>query len=168
YCCRIPLIRPIADFLGKLRFVGPSVFFLPLLFILSGGHAVKVALLTLGMMFYLITTMAGVVLNIPEFRFDDARTLRMSEWLSIWYVVIRGTVVEAFDAIRDNAAMGWAMLMFVEGVVRSEGGVGVLILNQEKHVNFAEVYAIVLTILAVGVAQDWVIGQIKKAVCPYA
>lgn len=167
YLSRVPIIFPIVQFVAKLRFLGSAVFFLPLLFLLSGGHAVKVWLLTLGELFYLVTTMSGVVRNIPEFKFDDARTLNMGEWLSIWYVVVRGTVSEALDAIRDNAAMGWSMLMFVEGVIRSEGGVGVMIINQEKHVNFAEVYAIVGAILIVGISQDYLIGQVKKVVCPY-
>jgi NitT/TauT family transport system permease protein len=129
---------------------------------------VKILLLTLGQLFYLVTTVSGVVRNIPEAKFDDARTLNMSEWLSVWYVVIRGTVAEAIDAIRDNAAIGWAMLMFVEGIIRSEGGIGVMMLNTDKHVNWAETYALAVTILLVGVAQDWIIGQIRKASCPYA
>lgn len=168
YLSRVPLVSPLASFVAKLRFVGSAVFFLPLLFLLSGGHWVKVWLLVLGESFYLVTTMVSVVQTIPESRFDDARTLKMSEWLAVWYVVIRGTVADALNAVRDNAAMGWAMLMFVEGVVRSEGGVGVMILNQEKHVNFAEVYALIGVIILVGVGQDWLIGQVKKVVCPYA
>lgn len=168
YLSRVPLIRPLAQGLSKLRFVGSAVFFLPLMLVLNSGHEVKVALLTLGELFYLVTTMMGVVISIPEFKFDHARTLRMSEWLSIWYVVVRGTIGEALDAIRDNAAMGWSMLMFVEGVVRSEGGVGVVIMNAEKHTDYNEFFAVVLMIILVGIGQDWLIGQLKKVVCPYA
>ena len=168
YLSRVPAITPLGAFIAKMRFVGPSVLFLPLLFLTSGGHQVKVALLTFGQLVYFVTTLTGVVANLPEYKFDDARTLKMSEWLSIWYVVIRGTVAEALDAIRDNAAMGWAMLMFVEGLVRSEGGVGVMMLNMEKHVNFSEVYAIAIAILMIGISQDWLIGQVKKVMCPYA
>jgi NitT/TauT family transport system permease protein len=168
YLSRVPAVQPVAQFVAKLRFVGSAVFFLPLLFLFSGGHMVKVWLIVLGQLFYLTTTMTTVVQNIPESRFDDARTLKMGEWLSVWYVVIRGTLADALDAVRDNAAMGWSMLMFVEGVIRSEGGIGVMIMNQEKHVNFAEVYALSLVILVVGIGQDWIIGQVKKVVCPYA
>jgi NitT/TauT family transport system permease protein len=168
YVCRVPVITPVVNFLAKLRFVGPSVFFVPLVFLADSSHTVKILLLTLGQLFYLVTTVSGVVRNIPEAKFDDARTLNMSEWLSVWYVVIRGTVAEAIDAIRDNAAIGWAMLMFVEGIIRSEGGIGVMMLNTDKHVNWAETYALAVTILLVGVAQDWIIGQIRKASCPYA
>jgi NitT/TauT family transport system permease protein len=168
YLCRTPAIRPLAIGVSKLRFLSPIVFFMILLYAFSTGHQVKVAILALGEIFFLTTTMMGVVDAIPEYRFDDARTLRMSEVKSIWYVVIRGTLHQAFDAIRDNAAMGWSMLMMVEGVVRSEGGVGVMLINNEKHVNFAEVYAIALTIIVVGILQDYILGVGKHAVCPYA
>jgi NitT/TauT family transport system permease protein len=112
--------------------------------------------------------MSDVVRNIPESRYDDAKTLKMGEWLSIWYVVVRGTVAEAIDTVRGNAAMGWAMLMFVEGLVRSEGGVGVELINMEKHVEWASLWALVLIILMVGLIQDWLIGQVRKVACPYA
>jgi NitT/TauT family transport system permease protein len=168
YLSRTPAIRPLALGLSKLRFLSPAVFFIILLFLASDGHMVKVWMLTLGEAFFLVTTMINVVNDIPSDRLDDARTLRMSEWLVTWYVVVRGTVPQAIDAIRDNAAMGWSMLMMVEGVVRSEGGVGVLLLNNEKHMNFSEVYCIALVVIIVGLAQDYTIGVFRKAACPYA
>lgn len=167
YVARVPLFAPLATFVAKMRFVSPAVFFIILLFLASGGHAVKVYMLALGETFFLVTTLIGVVQGIPSFQFDDAKTLRMSDWLSVWYVVVRGTLAQVIDAIRDNAAMGWSMLIMVEGVVRAEGGVGVMLLNQEKHVNFAEVYAIALAIVLVGIAQDYCIGVLKSMVCPW-
>lgn len=168
YLSRTPIVRPVAVGLSKLRFLSPAVFFVILVFLLNGGHALKVWMLALGESFFLVTTMVTVVTNIPQFKFDDARTLRMSEWMSVWYVVIRGTLPDTLDAIRDNAAMGWSMLMMVEGFVRAEGGVGVLLLNHEKYQNFAEIYAIATAIVVVGVFQDYVIGVVKAATCPYA
>lgn len=168
YFGRIPILTPVTASFAKLRFVGSAVFYLPLLMVLPSAHAVKVGLLTLGELFYLTTTMMGVVGGIEEARYDDARTLKMSEWLSIWYVNIRGTVPAAIDAIRDNAGMGWSMLMFVEGVVRSEGGIGVVILNSEKHTSYDDYFACVVVIILVGIGQDWFLGQVKKVMCPYA
>lgn len=92
----------------------------------------------------------------------------MSEWQVTWYVVVRGTFHDALRAIRDNAAMGWSMLMFVEGIVRSEGGVGVMLTDNEKHTAFAEVYAVTSAIVIVGIAQDYVLGWIARNLCPYA
>lgn len=168
YLCRTPITRPLALGVAKLRFVSPAVFFLVLLFSLSGGHQVKVAMLALGEIFFLVTTLVGIMDNIPAYQFDDARTLRMSEWQTVWYVNVRGTLAAAIDAVRDNAAMGWSMLIMVEGIVRAEGGVGVLMLNQEKHLNIAETYAIAAAIIAVGVLQDYALGVVKNICCPYA
>lgn len=168
YLFRVPIARPVGSGLTYFRFAGSAVFFLPLMVIFGGGHLVKVGLIMLAQLFYLVTSMNTVVAGIPLERFDDARTLRMSEWKSVWYVVIRGTIPEVLDAVKANAAIGWSMLMFVEGVVRSEGGVGVELFNAEKHVNYDEFFGIVLIIVLVGIGQDWLLTQIRKAACPYA
>jgi NitT/TauT family transport system permease protein len=56
----------------------------------------------------------------------------------------------------------------VEGIVRSEGGVGVMLLNQSKHFRLADVFAIQFVILLVGLLQDFGIGLARRLVCPYA
>lgn len=167
YLSRVPAVEPIATFLSKLRFAGSAVLYLPLL-LTTTPHNVKVMLLMFGELFYLVTTMQGVVLNIPAERFDDARTLRMSEWLSVWYVVIRGTVPDTLDALIVNNGMGLSMIMFVEGIVRSEGGVGVRLFEAERYTNYDGFFAIVVLIVLTGIASDWLLRQCKKAACPYA
>jgi NitT/TauT family transport system permease protein len=168
YLSPIPVMTLCAESVGKLRFVGSAVFYLPLLLVISDSHWIKVWLLSLGMVYSLVTGLTDVVRNIPEYRYDDAKTLRMGPWTSLWYVVIRGTLPDVFDAVRANAAFGWSMLLFVEGVVRSEGGLGVTILNAEKHVNYDDFFAVIILILGIGVGQDWLFKQAKKVVCPYA
>jgi NitT/TauT family transport system permease protein len=86
----------------------------------------------------------------------------------VWEVVVLGTFDKAIEALRQNAAIGWMMLTMVEGIARSEGGVGAMLLNQNKHFHLAEVFATQIVILLVGVGQDWAIGVFKSLVCPYA
>lgn len=167
YLSRVPVVKPLAVGLSKFRFLTPMAFFPIVSFSLHGGHIIKVVLLTLGESFYLLTTMVGVVQNIPAFKFDHARTLRMSEWEMTYYVVIRGTLKEALGAIRDNAAMGLAMLMTVEGAIRMDGGVGVILSNAEKHLEFATAWLASGTLLGVGMLQDWILYAIGKISCPY-
>lgn len=168
YLGEIPIVRYIVLGISKLRFVSPATFLFVFIMAAHNGHQVKVWMLTLGITVFFITTMAGVVASVPEEEYDDARTLRMGSGKMTWYVVIRGTLDQAFDALRDNAAMGWAMLTMVEGVVRSEGGVGVMIVDQTRYLNLADVYAIACTIILTGIGQDYLIGTVKKLVCPYA
>lgn len=168
YLYRTPAFTPWGIILSKLRFLSPSVFFLILLFISPSAHMIKLLMLAAGETFFLITSLIAVVNAIPQSQFDDARTLRMSEWEVTYYVVIRGTFADLLEIIRQTEAYAWPMLMMVEGLVRSEGGVGVLLLNQEKYMQFAPLYAIALSILIVGAVKDYLLVQARIALCPYS
>jgi hypothetical protein len=74
----------------------------------------------------------------------------------------------ALETLRQNAAMGWMMLTMVEGVVRSEGGVGTMLLNENKHLRLDAVFALILVVLLVGVVQDYALAWLRRIVCPYA
>src|SRR5207247_9588931 len=92
----------------------------------------------------------------------------MIEGRVVWEVVILGTADQAIEVLRQNAAIGWMMLTMVEGISRAEGGIGAMLLNQNKHFRLAEVFAIQLVILTVGLGQDYGIGIIRNITCPYA
>lgn len=167
YMSRVPTVRPLAHGLSLLRFLSPVVAYTLLVFMLRNGYQVKITMLVLGQSFFLLTTMAGVVAQIPNGQFDDARTLRMGEWKATYYVVVRGTLPQALEAIKDSAAMSWSMVMFVEGIVQSGGGVGLLLRANQKYQDFAPLFAASLAILVVGLAEDWVFGWVRRTVCPY-
>jgi NitT/TauT family transport system permease protein len=60
------------------------------------------------------------------------------------------------------------MLTMVEGISRAEGGVGAMLLNQNKHLHLDAVFAIQILILLVGIGMDYLIGVVKNIICPYA
>ncbi len=167
YSAVIPAFTPIASVVTKLRFLGLTgltfVFGLYL-----QGHALKVGLLVMGMSVFFTTSMVAVVQSIPREQLDHARTLRMSEWRVMWEVVVLGTLDKAFEILRQNAAIGWMMLTMVEGLVRSDGGIGALMLNENKHFKLDSVFALQLIILFIGLFQDYLLGWVRKLVCPYA
>jgi len=168
YLTVLPVFRPIAAAASKGRFLGLIGLTFAFTLMVGGGRPLKVALLVFGMTVFFVTSMAAVVAEIPKSKFDHARTLRMSEWQVVWEVVILGTADKAIEVLRQNAAIGWMMLTMVEGISRSEGGVGAMLLNQNKHFHLAEVFAIQLLILIVGLTQDYAIGVLRRLVCPYA
>jgi NitT/TauT family transport system permease protein len=168
YLTVIPFFRPIVNLLSKLRFlslVGLTFFFT---LMASTGHELKLFLLVFSVSVFFVTGMAEVVASIPKEKFDLARTLRMGEWRVVYEVVVLGQADKAFEVLRQNAAMGWMMLTMVEGISRSEGGVGAMLLNQNKHFHLSAVFAIQLTILVLGLGQDYAIGLLRKIFCPYA
>jgi NitT/TauT family transport system permease protein len=168
YLTVLPAFRPIILAVSKGRFLGLIGLTFIFTLMIGGGRPLKVALLVFGMTVFFVTSMASVVAEIPREKFDHARTLRMSEGKVVWEVVILGSADQAFEVFRQNAAIGWMMLTMVEGISRSEGGVGAMLLNQNKHFHLAEVFAIQFLILFVGLAQDYGIGFLKRLICPYA
>ena len=168
YLSVMPVVRPIVDAIAKGRFLGLSGLTFIFTLIVGGGHALKLWLLVFGMTVFFVTSMASVVASIPKSAFDHARTLRLTEWQAVWDVVVLGTLDQAIEVFRQNAAIGWMMLTMVEGISRSEGGIGAMLLNQNKHFHLAEVFAIQILILFVGLVQDYAIGVMKRLVCPWA
>jgi len=168
YLTVVPVFRPLVAAVSKGRFLSIVGFTFVFTLIFGGGHPLKTSLLVFAITVFYVTSMAAVIAAIPKGEFDHARTLRMSEWRTVWEVVILGTADRAFEVLRQNAAMGWMMLTMVEGIVRSEGGVGSMLLGESKHFLLPEVFAIQVVILAVGLLQDFLIGLARRLACPYA
>jgi NitT/TauT family transport system permease protein len=167
YLTVIAFFRPLVAAVSKLRFLGLTGLVFPFTLLTGGGYALKVLLLTFGMTTFFVTAMAQVVMEIPREQFDHLRVLGASEVRIIWEAVVRGTLDKAFDITRQNLAMGWAMITMVEGISRAEGGIGALILNQNKHFHLAEVYAILFAILGLGLILDYAMGLCVRLLCPY-
>lgn len=168
YVSVVPIMRPVVAFIGKLRFlslVGLSFFFT---LMTHNGHQLKVSLLVFSVTVFFVVGMADVVASVPKEKFDLARTLRMGEWRVVWEVIVLGQADKAFDVLRQNAAMGWLMLTLIETISREGGGIGTLLMDQNKHFHLSQVFAIQICILVIGIGQDWSIGALKEMVCPYA
>jgi len=168
YLTVLPAMRPFVQILCKGRFLGLTGFVILFTIFFGGGHGLKVALLTFGMSVFLITSLSEVVENIPREEFDHARTLRMGRWGSVIEVVILGRFDQVIDAVRQNAAMGWVMLTMVEGLVRFEGGLGALMLAEDKHIRLDAVFAVQSVVILIGIVQDVALRLFRRVVCPYA
>jgi len=168
YLTVLPAARPFVRTLSKMRFLGLTGLTVAFTLAFGGGHALKVALLVFGMGVFLVTSLYDVVEAIPKEEFDHARTLRCSPWGSVVEVVVLGHLDAVLDAVRQNAAIGWVMLTLVEGLVRFEGGLGSMMLAEDKHVALDAVFAIQLLVLAVGVLQDLALSWLRRVLCPYA
>lgn len=164
----MPFMRPLVTAISKGRFLGLAGLTFVFTILVGGGSNLKISLLVFGIVVFFVTNMMAEVAGISKDKFDHARTLRMGEWRVVWEIVILGSVDKALEALRQNAAIGWMMLTMVEGISRSEGGVGALLLNTDKHFLLAEVFAIQFTILLLGVFQDYMIGGLKNLACPYS
>lgn len=168
YASVIPVVRPAVAGIAKLRFLGLVGLVFPFTLMTGGGYPLKVALLVFGMSTFFVTAMERVVADIPRARFEHMKVLGAGELRTIWEVVVRGTLDQALDVTRQNVAMGWSMITMVEGISRAEGGIGAMLLNENKHFLLAEVYAILIVILVVGLIIDFAMAALERILCPYA
>jgi NitT/TauT family transport system permease protein len=168
YATVLPVFKPIGFIISKFRFwslVGLSFVFTLLT---DDGYDLKVWLLTFGMTVFFTTGMLRVLKDITQNELNHARTLGMSEWRVVWEVVILSKIDKVFDVIRNNFAIAWMMLTLVEGLSRADGGIGAMLINQNKHLHLDAVFAIQFLILFVGVGMDYMFGVLKRMACPYA
>lgn len=168
YSTVLPFFRPMAYIISKMRFlslVGLSFFFT---MVTSSGHQLKVSILVFGMSVFFVTSFCEVIASINKNEFTHARTLRMSEWQVMWEVIIIGKLDIVFEVIRQNFAIAWMMLTMVEGISRADGGIGTLLLNQNKHFQLSAIFAIQLTIFSIGIIVDYCFGLSREFFFPYA
>jgi ABC-type nitrate/sulfonate/bicarbonate transport system permease component len=167
YLGTIAIFEPIVSFIGKLRFL--SLYGLGFAFTImaSSGHELKVAILVFMVVVYFVVGMVDVIASIPQEQYDLAHTLRMGDWETLYEVVIFGQLDQAFIILRQTAAMSWMMVSVAESMSMSGGGVGALLLTSNKHFHMAEVMAIQIMILIVGLAQDALIGWLRTTCCPW-
>ena len=168
YTASLGVCRPLATGWTKLRFLGLAGLPFLLTLYIHSAHGLKLAVLTFSISVFMTLGMLDVLDSIPQEKYDLAHTLQMNDWQTLWEVQVLGRIDMAFDVLRSNAAMGWLMLGVVEGLWRSEGGIGTILANQDKTFQLAGVAAIQVSILALGLGQDYLIGVLKVVVCPYA
>ena len=164
----LPVVRPITSFVTKLRFIG-GVAGVSLIFqvVLGGGYKLRLLLIIFSMTPFLTTTLSNIMDQIPRDKLNHARTLRMSPWRAVLEVYIFGTVYEVLEAFRQNACIAWMMITTVEGLTRSVGGMGTILLNENKHMELAAVFGIQLLFMTVGFLQDIGIGVVRNILCLY-
>lgn len=168
YATVMPIFRPIGFIFSKFRF--SSIVGLSFLFTLmtEDGYGLKVYLLTFGMTVFFVTQMMEILGSITKNELNHARTLGMSEWRVVGEVTILSKLDKVFDVVRSNFAIAWMMLTLVEGLSRADGGVGAMLINQNKHLHLDAVFAIQFLILFVGILMDYMFGAFKRVACPHA
>lgn len=162
------IFRPFSTAVSSFRFLGFAG--IPFLFTLwtSSGMELKLWLLTFGMTVSLTTTIVAEVKSLGKDQVDYARTLGLKGWGITYEMIVLGKIDIMIDLIRQNAAIGWTMLSMVEGLVRSDGGIGTLLINQNKYFHISSVFAIQGVILTYGILQDFGFKWLRGFVCPYS
>lgn len=162
------MFQPLARFSSSLRFLGFAGLTYLFMLISSDSYWLRISLLSFGMFVFMVTGLLAEIRATPQEQVDHCRTLGMKHWRITAEIVLLGKADVTLDLVRQNAAVGWTLLTLVEGMTRSEGGIGAMLLNQNRYFLLSGVFAIQITILLYGLIQDKSLGMLKEAMCPHS
>lgn len=168
YLSPLPLLKPVAIFLSRLRYLPLTGITFYLAILVTGARTMQVWVLVVFMSLYFITSLLAVLKDIPEDEIDHARSLKCSRWEILWEVVIKGRLDYVLDVLRQNLAIIWMMLVTVESILVAAGGLGVLIKNSDKFANHGRIVALQIIILLIGLLLDWILHVTRKGLFRYS
>jgi len=168
YSWPIPLLKPVSEFVTKFRFLPFTGLSFYITLIIHEARNMQIWIMVIFLTTFLTTSLIAVIKDIPEEEFDHAKTLKCSRWEVLWQVIVLGRIDYVIDAIRQNLAITWMMLVTVESIVVASGGLGFLIKNSDKFMNHGRIIALQIIILLIGLSLDWGINFLRKALFRYS
>lgn len=154
YSTTTPFFRPLGTFMTKLRYNPIQGFTLFLTQWTGGGRPLQITLLVIFMSFYFIDSLMVMIKDIPEQDLVRRRAQKMSEWQVLLDVVIKDRLDYLFEIVRQNLSITFMMLVSVEAMNKAAGGMGALLNDTNRNLNFANIFAIQITILLLGIGID--------------
>lgn len=154
YFSTIPFFKPIIKFLSQLRNNPIQGFTLFLTTATGGGRSLQIAMLVIFMSFYFITALASIIAEIPEEDINRRKAMKMGRWRILWEVAIKDRADYLFEVIRQNISIMLMMLVSVEAMYKSFGGIGALITDSNRGLNFPKIFALQIVIFILGISID--------------
>ena len=168
YSTPIPFLKPIGLFVSKLRYLPLTGISFYISILIHEARSVQFAILVVFMTTFLTTSLLQMLTDIPEEELDHARTLGCSRWEILLEVVIKGRLDYVFEMVRQNLAMIWVMLVTVESILASAGGLGFLIKNNDKLGDNGKVIALQIIILCIGGGLDLFLTKTRQLIFRYS
>jgi len=161
YLSSMPIIRPLANYISTFRFLPLAGVSLYISFLIHDARQIQVSVLVIFMSLFLITSMLSLLKGIQN-DIDHAKTLKCTRWEILLEVVIKGRGDYAIEAVRQNLAIIWMMLVLIEMINTAGGGLGYLIGNSTKNGSQGQVIALQLIILFFGRVLDYSLNTFRK------
>ncbi|MEZ5569833.1 MAG: ABC transporter permease [Halioglobus sp.] len=148
-----PVDRLLGPVAGAFRYL-PAPAFIPLLLMWLGtGDEQKIALLVIGVLFFLIIMLADVTRQVPRVYIETARTLGLREPQILGSVILRASLPGYVDVFRQLLAVSWTYLVIAE-IVAATDGIGAMMMRAKRFVHIDDIMAGILVIGLLGLFFD--------------
>ena len=162
-----PAIEAIfAPFVSAWRYL-PAPSFIPILLMWFGtGEAPKLALLFIGVIFFLITLVMDHTKNVRKELIETALTLGANSYVVVLKVVLPAALPDIVTAMRQMLAMAWTYLVIAE-IVASTTGIGAMMMRARRFLKTDEILAGIIVIGVLGLLTDMLFRVLHRKLFPY-
>ena len=145
----------------------PAPSFIPLLLMWFGtGDGQKIALLFIGVIWFLITLIMDHVKSVRRELIETAMTLGGSRWQILRTVVIPASMPNIVVAMRQMLAVSWTYLVIAE-IVAATTGIGAMMMRAKRFLHVEKIMAGILVIGVLGLLFDFVFRLLHRLLFPY-
>lgn len=156
----------LSPFVSAWRYL-PAPSFIPILLMWFGtGEAPKLALLFLGVIFFLITLIADHTKEVRKELIETALTLGAGQRVTVLRVMLPAVLPNIVTAMRQMLAMAWTYLVIAE-IVASTTGIGAMMMRARRFLHTDEILAGIIVIGALGLLFDLAFAALHRRLFPY-
>ena len=152
------IVEPLVGFFRYL----PVPALVPLCILWIGiGNAQKIFVIFLGTFFQMSIMVADSIRAVPDTYLDLAATLGLNRWQRTIRVLIPAAMPAIYDALRVCIGWAWSYLVVAE-LVAATSGIGHVIIESQRYLKTAEVFAAIVVIGLIGVFYDQAFLALRK------
>lgn len=145
----------------------PAPSFIPLLLMWLGtGDGQKIALLVLGVIWFLIALIVDNTKAVRSELVETAKTLGASKLGILRTVIFRAALPNIVDTFRQMLAVSWTYLVIAE-IVAATNGIGAMMMRAKRFVHVDEIMAGILVIGLLGLLFDTALRLLHWQLFPY-
>lgn len=156
----------LSPFVSAWRYL-PAPSFIPILLMWFGtGETPKLALLFLGVIFFLITLISDHTKNVRTVLIETAMTLGAGRGVTVFQVMLPAVLPDIITAMRQMLAMVWTYLVIAE-IVASTTGIGAMMMRARRFLHTDEILGGIIIIGALGLIFDLLFAALHRWLFPY-
>ena len=153
-------------FVSAWRYL-PAPAFIPLLLMWFGaGEGSKLALLFIGVIFFLITLVMDHTRAVRAELIETAMTLGADRWQILSTIVLPAVAPNILVSMRQMLAVSWTYLVIAE-IVASTTGIGAVMMRGQRFLKVDEIMAGIVVIGVVGLLFDFLFRAAYRLLFPY-
>lgn len=156
----------LSPFVSAWRYL-PAPSFIPILLMWFGtGETPKLALLFLGVIFFLITLITDHTKEVRAELIETGLTLGASQGVTVFQIILPAVLPNIVTAMRQMLAIVWTYLVIAE-IVASTTGIGAMMMRARRFLHTDEIMAGIIVIGVLGMLSDIAFSALHRRLFPY-